>query len=295
MKTVMTLVLLFVPVIQVWAQPAPEENKITERAAESLRLSTAEAKRFDYFITGDSEKKSKLHPTPVYRFTSPQIGEVYANLFLWTHQGRPVAIASISNWYSPRAYRGLAVTSLSTEKLIGTRDGKEIWHPKSGGLEFKPLADAKPPQKTAAQRLRQMRALAREFTAEFKRDASYPEGGKLRLLSNPLYRYESQQPELIDGAIFGFAFGTSPQLVLLIEARQTASGARWHYAWAPRNSTEYHVRHNGREVWSLPQLAPPWPNSKNPTNTYTVFPDLQREGRTQQFVDQLPKFNRISK
>jgi hypothetical protein len=52
---------------------------------------------------------------------------------------------------------------------------------------------------------------------------------------------------------------------------------------------EYHVFYDDREVWSLPQLAPPWPNSKNPLNTYTVFPDLQDANRTQIFAAELSK------
>ena len=94
------------------------------------------------------------------------------------------------------------------------------------------------------------------------------------------------------GAILlsALADGTSPQLNLLIESRKSNSGAfEWQYAFAPNNSVEYHAFHKDQEVWHLPQLAPPWPNSKNPLNTYTVFADLQKEGRTLELVNQLSK------
>ncbi len=296
MKSLIAIVPLVTTAFYVWVQSTQAETSVagqpTERAAESRRLANAEVRRFGFYFA-DREKKLKLRPTPVHRYTHQHNGEVYTNLFVWTHQGRPEAIASISNWFAPRPYRGLAVTSLATEKLIGTRDGKEIWHPQSAGVEFKPVPDADRPSETDVRRLRQMRVLAREFTAEFKRVPNYPESGRLRLLSTPLFRYQSQNSKVIDGGIFGLAYGTAPQLLLLIEVRRTATGSRWEYALAPRNSTEYHVWHKGQEVWSLAQLAPPWPNSKSPTNAYTVFPDLQREGRTQEFVDQLLKFNRI--
>lgn len=273
------------------AQPG-DSTQAPERAADSRKLADEEVKRFAFFLASDRAAELKLHSTPVHQYSQQQNGQAYTNLFVWTHQARPAAIASISNWYSPRAYRGLAVTSLATETLVGTRDDEEIWRPNRAGVEFKRIPDAGRPHESAVLRLRQMRGLAREFSAEFKRIARIPEGDKLRLLSTPLYRYENQETRLIDGALFGFAYGTAPQLILLIEARQTPTGPRWLYALAPKNSTEYRVRHKNREVWHLPQLAPPWPNSKDPTNTYSVFPDLQREGRTKEFVDRLRKFTR---
>ena len=297
MKPFPTFLLIVLSSACAGAQSSDEESgnvdKAKQRAAESLQLALEEVKRFEFTFARDGEDKLKLHPTPLYRHANPHRGEVYTNIFLWTKQGRPEAIASISNWYRPRRYHGLAVTSLATKRLIGMRDGKEIWRPNKPGIELRPIPDASAPGETALRRLREMRNLAREFRAEFKRDSKYPEGGALRLLSKPIHRYENQETNVIDGALFGFAAGASPQLILVIEARQSKSGPRWEYDLAPRNSTEYHVWHKDRKVWSLPQLAPPWPNSRIPTNTYTVFPDLQREGRTQQFVEQLLKINNV--
>jgi len=132
-----------------------------------------------------------------------------------------------------------------------------------------------------------MSKLARQFTAKFQREARYNEGGQRRLMSTPLYRYEATDGDLQDGALYALADGTSPQLNLLIESRQTKAGFEWQYALAPNNSVEYHVFHNDREVWTLSQIAPPWPNSKDPLNTYTVFPDLQNEDRNRELADEL--------
>lgn len=151
-----------------WSQAqTPDGDEATDRAAESRRLATKEVKRFEYYFA-DRDRKLKLFPAPILRCTTQHNREVYTNLFVWTYRGRPEAIASISNWFVPRRYHGLAVTSLSTEKLIGTRDGKEIWFPRSGGVEFKPIPDAAAPSESGVQRLSQMRGLAREFSADFK-------------------------------------------------------------------------------------------------------------------------------
>jgi hypothetical protein len=261
-----------------------------EQAAESQKAAAAEVQRFAFAFAANRETKLKLHETSILRYTNPLRGDVHSALYVWTHEGRPEVVASVSNWYTPRPYLGLAATSLSLEKLVGMRDGQEIWRPRGAGLELRPIPGAEPPADSAAGRLRQMGALAREFTATFKREARYNEGGELRLMTRPLYRYEGTSGDLQDGALYALADGTSPQLNLLIESRKTTSGGfEWQYAFAPNNSVEYRALYKDREVWSLPQVAPPWPNSKNPLNTYTVFPDLQNANRTQELADQLAK------
>jgi hypothetical protein len=266
-----------------------EATSKAEQALQSQKIAAAEVQKFAFALADNRETKLKLHETPILRYTNPLRGEVHSALYMWTHEGRPEVVASVSNWFAPRPYLGLAVTSLSQAKLVGFRDGQEIWLPQSPGVELRPVPDAQPPAGSPAQRLRQMSALAREFSAEFQREARYNEGGKLRLMTRPLYRYESTTSEVQDGALFALADGTSPQLNLLIESRKTGSGHQWQYALAPNNSVEYHAFHKDREIWSLPQLAPPWPNSKNPLGTYTVFPDLQNDNRTRELADQLTK------
>jgi len=290
MKTLSAFLLLILALncvaVQATEPASNESDQTAERKAASLKLAGDEVKRFAFYFTDAPDKEFELHSSPVVRYGNYN-AESYSNAFIWTNNGRPEAIASVTNWYRPREYYGLAVTSLATKPLTGERDDQEIWRPRNAGVEFRPIPDAGVPGELPVQRLREMRALAREFRADFKRVARYLESGKLRLMSTPLYRYESVESGVADGAIFGLALGTAPQLVLLIEARKSVGELRWEYAVAPRNSMEYQVWHKDRQVWSLPQLAPPWPNSKIPTNTYAVFPDLQKEGRTEELVRKL--------
>ena len=267
----------------------PPVKEAGDQAEESQAAAAKEVQKFGFAFAQGDNADLKLREMPVLRYTNPLRGDVHSALYIWTHEGRPEVIASVSSWYAPRRYLGLAATSLSLDKVVGTRDGQKIWQPQGPGLVLRPVPDAPPPAETPAQRLRQMGALARQFSAEYKREARYNEGGPLRLMSQPLYRYEVTKGEVQDGALYALADGTSPQLNLLIESRATKAGYEWQYALAPKNSVEYRVFHNDREVWHLAQIAPPWPNSKNPLNTYTVFPDLQNEGRSQELAAQLLK------
>ena len=107
-------------------------------------------------------------------------------------------------------------TSLATSPLTGTKRGTSTWSPTVAGVEFKPLDGAPTPAANAVQRLAQMRSLAGEFTASdlFENRGRF----ELRLMPKPLYRYASLKRGITDGAFFGFALGTVPEVGLLLEA-----------------------------------------------------------------------------
>jgi hypothetical protein len=97
-------------------------------------------------------------------------------------------------------------------------------------------------------RLIQARSMAREFTANFtdlKQQTT-----ELRLLPQPLIRYEPQNMVVTDGALFAFAEGTDPQVMLMLEVRG-ASPQRWEYAFVRSHFVELRGFHRGKEVWHL--------------------------------------------
>jgi hypothetical protein len=75
-----------------------------------------------------------------------------------------------------------------------------------------------------------MKALAREFAASMKDEQG--ESYQLRLLTQPLVRYEPEGKQVLDGALFSFSLGTDPEVILLLEARAVKEGFQWHYACA---------------------------------------------------------------
>lgn len=81
-----------------------------------------------------------------------------------------------------------------------------------------------------------MRSLAGAFSvaATVRNDDSVTR--RLRGLPQPIFRYGSRDPEVLDGAIFAFVEGTEPELLLAIEARKTANGFEWQYAIGRLNS-----------------------------------------------------------
>jgi hypothetical protein len=146
--------------------------------------------------------------------------------------------------------------SLSLDPIVSKhaqRTGRQgpvpDWKTSDAGIEWQPLPGAAAAAKTAAARLTQMRRLAAEFSAKIT--VSDVEGaGGLRLLTQPLLRYSSQSAGVADGGLFAFVLATDPELLLLIELRETKQGPRWHYAAARFTNRPLQLVRGKREVWS---------------------------------------------
>ena len=95
-----------------------------------------------------------------------------------------------------------------------------------------------------------MKELAQEFDAhEFwePENTRYP----LRCLPKPVHRYNDMNAGLLDGAVFLFAHGTNPEILMLVEAHvKDGEPAKWHCGFAPMGSAELHVTRNNKQTWT---------------------------------------------
>jgi hypothetical protein len=202
---------------------------------------------------GSDGRPLALRAEPVLKWSNPLVGEIYGEDFVWTSKGRPDVVWSLHRWYSPGPHEAVEYLSLTTDRIIADKNGREIWSPSRPGIEMKPIPKAAIPASSAAQRLRQMRELAKEFTSrQTRRDGVEQEN---RLLTQPIYRYEGTESPLIDGALFAFVQGTDPELFLLIEAHQVDGNPQWQYGLARMTSLEQRVSHRGKAVWTAPLVS----------------------------------------
>jgi hypothetical protein len=198
-------------------------------------------------------------------------------MVVWAHNGRPVAMASIYPWLGQMSHE---FDSLSREnKVIARARDRVIWSPQTAGVEFKEVPGSPKPTRTPAERLRQMKAIAERFKATmtgWQADNSDQEA--LRLLPRPLYRYDltkakDPDPNLRDGALFGYVMGTDPEVVLLLEAIGTAEKANWQYALVRSTSGGLEVKLGNEVVWTAPK-APPNRNPRLPH--FTMSRDFEK-------------------
>ena len=155
--------------------------------------------------------------------------------------------------------RGRRAINRSYPDMYAPRpDGTLRWAPVKGGLAFREIPDAPSPVAGQAERLRQMRDLAKRFSAQFYNINS--QNYTLRLIAHPIDRYADAASGLVDGAIFAFANGTNPEVLLIIEAQRRGGGApAWSYAAAPLTRPEPTLRLGRQDVWTHPFKEVPAP------------------------------------
>ncbi len=158
-----------------------------------------------------------------------------------------------------------------SEPIVVERGGQRLWYPAKSGIEFPSVPDAPAPEQSPAARLRQMKSLAGQFTVtlvRWREDGTDRE--ELRMLPQPIYRYESEDPEVLNGGVFAFVQGTDPEALLMLQAVRKGDGWEWHYGFVRRTSGVLDARHRGKLVWHVPTAA----NRTDPTQPEIYF-DVQ--------------------
>jgi hypothetical protein len=220
----------------------------------------------EYRIVAVRDRSHPLGPPkPVLRWANPtRITHFESCTYLWTFRGQPAVVACIFSTHQPGDPLQFchALQSILREPIEVERDGRRVWYPASSKIEFARVPDAPPAEQSAVARLRQMKALATQFSAtliKWREDGSDRE--ELRLLPQPIYRYESEDPEVLDGGVFAFVQGTDPEVLLLLEAVRRAGDAVWVYGFVRRTSGVLEARHRGKPVWAVPSSG----NRTDPT------------------------------
>jgi hypothetical protein len=266
------------------ADPPAASAKAQERL-QALHL--GDARSWQLFLGEDRSSRAALVEKPIYVWTNPTRSHgQHGSVFVWTHRGRPVAVGSIFS--HPETGRRMIcheLHSLAEETLVPERaSAAEGWTPKAP-VPMLPLPDAPMPESTAARRLIQMRSLARDFSAH---SIDYmKERWELRLLAQPLYRYDNPEGDVVDGTLFAFvtSAGTDPEVILVLEARKTASGLGWYYRVIRFSDSDLFVQHSRKEVWTSIR------DDKNqlhfnPDHTYRLIRDRH--------IDELPELGQTT-
>lgn len=218
---------------------AEQGRKDMQRSAAQYILWSADMPRLAF----------KFHETPYLRSSNPVGDSKDGALFLWTYQGRPQAVLKLYT-FNHKTFTH-AWLSLSEGTFVGERDGQIFWSPMQPGIKFHEVPDAPQPAGTAAERLRQMKTLSAKFTATYVALSSDGKPFELRLLTQPLLRYETEDDHRADGTVFCYVQSTAPVGLLLLESRPTPDGQRWHYAYSSLTSGLVTARYTETELFSL--------------------------------------------
>jgi hypothetical protein len=236
------------------AAKAPDGQAAKARSEQLRELHTSDASSFSIFRDAGRTQKLELRREPIYRWTNPtRVGGQEGDVFVWTYRGRPEVVGSIFSHPSDDGKMRIVcheLHSLSLAVLVVDRKATEQWAPQAPGVDLKAVDGAPTPAGTPALRLAQLRSLAREFTGKSMSEQN--QTWELRLLPQPLYRFETTDPDILDGALFTLvsSAGTDPEIILVLEARKVKSDFMWVFGAARFSDMNLWLNHKNHEVWS---------------------------------------------
>jgi hypothetical protein len=247
------------------ADDGPDAHSADELKAR-LRLAGEHVRRFELHA---SDEAIELISRPLLAFNDPaRPGNNHGTLWAWGTSGRPVAFMKLFRESKKDAAWFHSVTLTSSQHVVLVTPESGRWEPPQSLLKPSPISDAPPPVEKAPARSRQLKDLARRFSAHEFWD---PENSRfeMRVLAQPVNRYSDVAANIQDGAAFIIAHGTNPEAVLLIEALgPSIDEARWHYGIVRSCHAEAHVEFDGREVWRCDRAGN---GADGPDKSYWLF------------------------
>jgi hypothetical protein len=250
----------------------PAADPDTDLAKKMLPIYVKEVETYSVAVESAPTQQLELKKEPVFEWLNPARNTQQGAVFLWLHDGRPAALACIFSCPHeklPGRRINHELHALDPEKLVVKREQHNQWKPQAG-FARQVLPDAEAPAETPGARLIQMRRFAQQFSGHtIDRDAQRWE---LRLLRTPLYRYPAAKTGVVDGALFTLlsTAGTDPEVLLVIEAKESAGKMRWEYACGRFSDLELRVFRKDKEVYtSIPSEKNPF--SHDPLHLYRIY------------------------
>lgn len=197
----------------------------------------------------------KLREQPLMHWQNTVRKQERGALYVWEKNGRPQVLCSIFTFeHEGEVQCRHEMISIADTPLTSQLDSVTVWTPSQAGVNWNRCEGVSAPAESAARRLIQMRAIARQFSGRLNIPDHQP--ANLQLIPQPLIRYQAPEQSVIDGAVFSMAVGTDPEILLVFEARSSADGASaWHYAAARSHFHELQLKREDQVVWTAPIVS----------------------------------------
>lgn len=241
----------------IWAQndiatsTAKPEADPKAAQAEALKKFGEEAAKYEIRFPKNNELFA-LKESSIMNWTNPARRGENGAIYLWMHKGRPEVIGSIFTYvYNDIVGDKHEFHSLATKPLEAEVEGQPVWLPKRPGLVFKPIPDAKAPAASFVRRKIQMKLLAKRFSGVLHDQQAGD--ANLRLIPTPLVTYEPKDQACQAGAIFSLAYGTDPEILVVIECRDDKNddNPKWKYALARYHYMGVSASLDDEKIWSV--------------------------------------------
>lgn len=213
-----------------------------------------EVKVFEDASDGKQIQLERL-PDPILRFNDDASPFKFRDGTLWVFADgkRPRVLLSLERYEDTWGHELVSLSEGPTVSAMTKHNWK--WAPREAGLTFQRFPDAPPVEDSSEARMRRQKALARQFEVG---EVGSVDGDdyQLRLMPTPVYTYEDADAGILSGGIYIFAYGTNPETLLVIEAREDQDQQRyWHYAFNLLTAATPAARMDGNVVWQAPDRS----------------------------------------
>jgi hypothetical protein len=247
-----------------------------EKTSVARRRLAVMTERIESIVVSSSDPAipKQMQPTPLFRYDDETRGYVDGTVWRLGEKGRPLAIITAElhpNYLGtgPRVVYDLL--SLTGRPFTARSPDIPGWSPRAPAVVLKALPNAPEPSATAAKRLTQLKEQARRFSGTQEVRETDKTFVHLRLLPREIDRYAPGPHAVSDGAIFLFANGRNPALLLVIET----DGKEWQYGIGRLSMpSTLEMRLDDAVVWSEPMIpsSPGWSEPYNASNSPATFP-----------------------
>lgn len=176
-----------------------------------------------------------------------------STLWVWRDGEQPAAFQKleVNDWSPTFAQWTYCFASASRDVLgvswAGVRKGTRT----SGGVTYQTVPKEPKPAPKASVWPLQARSLSRDFSVFA---VSGEKHTSLRLMPKPVLEFRAPQQGTPYGAVFAYALGTNPDVLLVLQIEEDAAGNRqWTYAPLHMTSARIKLTHDGEALWDDPR------------------------------------------
>ena len=171
-----------------------------------LKVSLKHAQDYVFHSQDKADKPFTMLPQAVFRHSQPVRGDDIGAVYLWVDADQRPEVIGTTFAFPLEADRRMVVHelhSLGSEPSQSHWRGKRPWQPKRVDLDWRAVPNAPPVNANPAVRQRQVRDIARRFSAN---SIDEKEGRwELRLVAKPVHQFEGEQPNAVScGSLFLF-------------------------------------------------------------------------------------------
>lgn len=212
---------------------SPEEDVFASPRQEAEKLSVVV-----------NEELLELRSAPLYTYDDNVRNWNQGTTWIWGEEGRPAVALNLSTFGRTRY---IELISFADQQITVTASDGQKWQP-APEWDPAPIPDAPQPAASRSLRLIQMRRLLRRFSA--KQFDAIDDSYELRLLPQPIYRYEQDSDSSLDGAFFAFVREYDLEVILVIDAIRNDDGkSSWNFAFRTVSMYKQEAKLDGQVVW----------------------------------------------